>query len=173
MRTLLPDPPPAPFEELLRRRREWGADRHDEVWEGVLHMAPAAHERHADLQAQLLELLGPLARAAGLKGLGEFNLGEPDDHRIPDAGLVARGPGALYVPTAALVVEIVSPGDESWDKLDFYAAHAVDELVIVDPATRRIDWLALGRNAGYEPAQRSRVIDLGVEELGAGIEWPD
>jgi Uma2 family endonuclease len=38
------------------------------------------------------------------------------------------------VPTAALVVEIVSPGDESYKKLDFYAAQAVDEVVIVDPA---------------------------------------
>jgi hypothetical protein len=29
------------------------------------------------------------------------------------------------------VIEIVSPGDESWDKLPFYAAHEVDEALIV------------------------------------------
>jgi len=36
--------------------------------------------------------------------------------------------------TVALVVEIVSPGDESWQKLPFYAAHSAGELA------DRIDW---------------------------------
>ncbi|MGI8413509.1 MAG: hypothetical protein ACR2QA_13710 [Solirubrobacteraceae bacterium] len=53
MRTLLSDPPPAEFEELLERRRRWGADRRDEVWEGVLHMNPAPSIAHGDLVAQL------------------------------------------------------------------------------------------------------------------------
>jgi hypothetical protein len=35
MRTLLPDPPPAELQPLLERRRRSGADRFDEVWEGV------------------------------------------------------------------------------------------------------------------------------------------
>ena len=37
------------------------------------------------------------------------------------------------MPTAELVVEIVLPGDGTWDKLSFYAAHDVGELLIVDP----------------------------------------
>jgi hypothetical protein len=55
--------------------------------------------------------------------IGIFNLGEPDDYRVPDGGLFRPGPDELYVPTAELVVEIVSPGDESGQKLGFYAAH--------------------------------------------------
>ncbi len=39
----------------------------------------------------------------------------------------------MWFATAALVVEIVSPGDKTWEKLPFYAAHSVDESLIVDP----------------------------------------
>jgi Uma2 family endonuclease len=41
------------------------------------------------------------------------------------------------------VVEIVSPDDESWAKLDFCAAHDVDDLLIVDPQKREVHWLGL------------------------------
>jgi hypothetical protein len=65
MRTLVLEPVPAEFEALLERRRRWGADHYDEVWEGVLHMSPAPHMRHARLAAQLLVILAPLAHARG------------------------------------------------------------------------------------------------------------
>jgi Uma2 family endonuclease len=75
------------------------------------------------------------------------------------------------VPTAALVVEIVSPGDETWRKLDFYAAHGVDELVIADPDTRRLTWL--GRTAdGYVEVERSALLGIDVAEVTAKIAWP-
>jgi Uma2 family endonuclease len=171
MRTLLPDPPPAEFEKLLERRRRAGADRHDEVWEGVLHMAPAPHGRHADVQGQLIEILGPPARARGLRRVDAFNLGEPDDYRVPDGGLLDPAPSALYHTTARLVVEVLSPGDETWDKLPFYAAHGVDEVLVVDPDERTINWL--GREGGeYRPVERSSLIDLGVAELAEQIDWP-
>jgi Uma2 family endonuclease len=171
MRTLLPDPPPAEFEELLERRRLWGADVYDEVWEGVLHMNPMAHGRHAMIQAQLLALLTPIGRVAGLTALGNFNLGEPDDYRIPDGGLQRAGSGELYYVTAALVIEIVSPGDETWNKLAFYAAHEVDELLIVDPEARTVTWLAR-RDDRYAPIGRSSLIALGPEELSDRLDWP-
>jgi hypothetical protein len=60
MPTLVLDPAPAEFEQLLERRRRTGADRRDEVWEGVLRMAPGPHSRHSRLQWQLALLLdGP------------------------------------------------------------------------------------------------------------------
>jgi hypothetical protein len=55
-----------------------------------------------------------------------FNLGEPEDYRVPYGGLFRPGPDEVYVPTAALVVEIISPDDNTWEKLGFYAAHGVD-----------------------------------------------
>ena len=44
----------------------------------------------------------PHARAAALETVGEFNIGDADDYRIPDCGLLTPGPDALYLPTAAL-----------------------------------------------------------------------
>lgn len=179
MSTLVLDPPPIELKTLLERRKSLDQDRHDEMWKGVLHMAPAPMRRHARLQAQVLALLEPLARAAGLEVVAEFNLGAPEDYRVPDGGLLAPGPDELYLPTAALVVEIISPDDETWAKLPHYAAHDVDELLIVDPATRAIDWLALSRDSGpgedakpYRAIARSGLIDVGVAELVERIDWP-
>lgn len=168
---VLPDPPPAEFEELLERRRRSGADRHDEVWEGVLHMAPAPSLRHAALQARLLQLLGPPASARGLTAVGDFNLGTADNYRVPDAGLHRGTSHGLYAASAVLVVEILSPGDATPEKLPFYAEHRVEELVIVDPDERTVQWLAL-HGGEYRPVRRSAVIDLDVEKLAGCIDWP-
>lgn len=77
------------------------------------------------------------------------------------------------MPTAELVGEIVSPGDESWQKLGCYAAHDVTELLIVDPQERGVDWLALQRGGEYQPIERSALIALGPAELAERIDWPD
>lgn len=173
MRTLLLDPPPAELEALLERRRRSGLDRLDEVWEGVLHLVPAPSGRHADLTQQLAELLGGPARAAGLfPAMGEFNLGESEsDFRVPDGGLHRTRPLSTWFATAALVVEIRSPGDETWEKLPFYAAHRVDEVLVIDPETREVHWLAL-TDRRYEPTERSKLIELGPAELARQIDWP-
>ena len=171
MSTVVVGDPPPELEQLLERRRQMGADRRDEIWEGVLHMAPAAHGRHGSLQAQVLRILGPHADTAGLRELGEFNLGEPEDYRVPDGGLRRPAPEELYNPTAALVVEIVSPGDETWKKLPFYANRGVDELLIADPEKRTIDWLAL-RDGEYGSVERSGLIELGPRELAERVDWP-
>ena len=68
-------------------------------------------------------------------------------------------------------MEIVSPGDESWQKLPFYAAQRVDELLIVDPRERAVHWLAL-RGGAYEPVVQSTLIDLSAAALAARIDWP-
>ncbi len=171
MPTLVLDPPPAEIEALLERRRYIGADSHDEMWQGVLHMAPAPLRRHARLQARLAALLEPLANAKGLEVVSEFNLGASEDYRVPDGGLLAPGPDELYVSTAALVVEVVSPGDETWAKLPFYAAHRVEEVLIVNPQARAVHWLALSGDT-YEPIQRSGLVELGAAELTEQIDWP-
>jgi Uma2 family endonuclease len=177
VRTVVSDPLPGDFELLLERRRRLGVDLHDEVWDGVLHVNPGPHGRHAQIQFQLNELLGPFARAAGLTPLAESNLGEADDFRVPDAMLQHPGPACLYYTTAALVIEVVSPGDETWDKLPFYAAHSVEELLIVDPhpeghrQERSVRWLALA-GGEYRPIVRSGLIELGPAELARRIDWP-
>jgi Uma2 family endonuclease len=172
VRTLILDPPSAGLDELFERRRRSGLDRLDEVWEGVLHMIPAPSFEHAEIATQLARLLGPLADKAQLTiAMHEFNLGRSDDFRVPDGGLHRGRPRGIWHPTAALVVEIVSPGDETWDKLPFYAAHLVDELLIVDPQKRTVDWLTL-EEGDYRPIERSGLIDLGPGELAEQIDWP-
>ena len=174
MPTLVSDPLPAEFQALLKRRRSLGQDLLDEVWEGVYHVNPAPHSRHVAVQQQLAVVLDPLARAAGLRPrVGIFNLGEEGDYRVPDGGLLRPGADAVYLSTAAVVIEIVSPDDKTWEKLGFYAAHGVDELLIVDPQEHRVHWLALQQGGDYQPIERSALIALGAGELGASIEWPD
>jgi Uma2 family endonuclease len=171
--TLVCDPPPAEFEALLERRRSLGQDLLDEVWEGVYHMNPAPHQRHAHIAQQLAVLLDGPAREAGLVPMiSIFNLGEPDNYRVPDGGVFRPGADEVYVPTAELVVEIVSPGDETWQKLGFYAAHDVGELLIVDPQERAVQWLALQTGGEYQPIERSARIALGPAELAERIDWP-
>ena len=129
MRTLVLDPASVGLEELLERRRRLGLDLFDEVWDGVLHVNPAPSHAHASVAQQLAELLGPPARAAGLEPTAEFNLGSREEnYRVPDGGLHRTQPRGVWHATAALVIEVVSPGDETWAKLPFYAAHDIDEL---------------------------------------------
>ena len=182
MTTLVLGTPPPELEALLARRRHAGADRLDEVWQGVLHMVPGPSFEHARVSQQLAEVLGPLADAAGLLAtMSEFNLGQSErDFRVPDGGLHRPGAAGVWLSTAAVVVEIISPDDESWQKLPFYAEHHVDEVLLVDPAERTVTWLAL-RDGAYEPVQRSGLIELGATELAerlrgrhrrSGLQFP-
>jgi Uma2 family endonuclease len=171
VRTIVLDPKPEEFEALLERRRALGQDLYDEVWEGDYHMAPMAHSSHGYLGNQLAILLHPFAERVGLTGTGAFNLGSADDYRVPDGGLHRGIPSAVFVPTAAVVVEIVSPGDETWQKLDFYAAHSVDELLIADPAKRSVTWLVL-HGGRYVEAEYSPLLRISVAKLTEQIKWP-
>jgi hypothetical protein len=53
----------------------------------------------------------------------------------------------------------------------FYAAHDVNELLIVDPKTCKIDWFGLV-DGQYTPMERSSLIDLGPKQLSQLIDWP-
>ncbi|MGO9322726.1 MAG: Uma2 family endonuclease [Solirubrobacteraceae bacterium] len=172
MRTLVLDPPTAGLGPLLDSRHRSGLDRLDEVWDGVLHMVPAPSHAHGYLESQLHRILGPLADQAGLGMIGQSNLGESEhDFRVPDSALHRPGAQGTWHPTAALVVEIVSPGDETWEKLPFYAAHRVDEVLIVDPQERSVSWLELA-GGEYRPIERSGLVDLGAQGLAERLDWP-
>ncbi|PZS08136.1 MAG: hypothetical protein DLM64_13200 [Solirubrobacterales bacterium] len=173
MPTLVLGAPPPELRALLERRRRSGLDRLDEVWEGVYHMAPAPSYGHARIAQQLAVLLDSPAHVAGLEpAMGEFNLGESEyDFRVPDGGLHRPGAAGVWLSTAALVVEIISPGEQTWKKLPFYARHNVDEVLIVDPVERTVSWLAL-RDGEYRPVKRSGLIELGPTELAGRIDWP-
>ena len=171
MKTIVLGPQPPEITAFLARRRALGQDRSDEVWEGDYHVVPAPDPWHGYVQNTLAERLASPARAAGLVGTGQFNLGEQDDYRVPDGGYHRGVPSDVFVPTAAIVVEIVSPDDETWLKLDFYARHAVDEICVADPRGREVRWFVLN-GATYEETGVSSVLSVRSADLEAAIDWP-
>ncbi|MGH9115133.1 MAG: Uma2 family endonuclease [Acidimicrobiales bacterium] len=173
MKTVVLGDRPAALAALIERRHALGQDTFDEVWEGAYHMAPAPRFGHAFLDSEVGRVIGPLAKAAGLVLTGPFNLGGPDDYRVPDHGC-HRGrpdPATVYLDTAAVVVEIVSPDDETFEKLPFYATHGVDEVLVIDSASQSVRVMRLAGDH-YEDAPRSGLLGVEAAALGAGIEWP-
>ena len=148
---------------LLAERRRMGGDRWDEVWEGVLHMVPAPSERHQYFEFELGVALRQMARPLGLRvatDIGFFRA--HDDYRQPDLAVYssdqhsARGLEAA----AELLVEIMSPRDESRAKLPWYAARAVREVLLIDRDSLAVELYACetGVPVRVEPAY-SKVLD--------------
>jgi len=171
MKTVVLGPRPAELDAAIARRHALGHDGYDEVWEGDYHMAPMAHPWHGYVQFQLAAALQPLAHRAGLVSIGPFNLGEPGDFRVPDGGIHRTTPDSVFVPSALMVIEVVSPGDESWEKFDFYATHGVDEILIADPTDHGITMFRRS-GASYQRVDRSELLGATADELHGSIHWP-
>jgi len=134
-------------EELLAQRKRSGADRWDEMWNGVLHMPPMPSRTHQDFVSGLETWIRDhWARPFGCRVHREINLasigGWPNDYRCPD--LVLLSPDQFHIDhdtyfegPPLVAVELRSPGDESYDKLGFYADLGVPEAWIIDRDTRR------------------------------------
>jgi Uma2 family endonuclease len=172
MRAVVLDTP----QEWLDERRHLGHDRWDEVWDGVLHMVPPPGATHQRFAGRLEPLLIPLAEARGFEVIRELGLYASDkNYRQPDLVVVdpkdvsARG----VERTAVIAIEILSPDDESRDKLPFYASCGVREVWLLDPTTREFDLRHLD-DAYATPHTTSVVLDL-TFTVAAGpklrIEW--
>lgn len=163
MKTVVLGPAPQELQALIDRRRALGLDGYDEVWDGEYHVAPAASSRHGAVQAAVLALLRDHAANPRLV-VGPFNLGAAQNYRVPDGGLLRDGDGGLYVSTAALVVEVISPDDESYAKLDHYAQHGVTELIYVHPEQHDVQLRRLTAGT-YRAVERLAVVDLTSEQV--------
>ena len=170
MKTVVLGPRPAELEELIERCRRFGQDLYDEVWEGTYHMAPAPHSDDGHLDTELAAILAPLAKAAGMTSSGPLNIGHPDDYRVPDRAVLRERQHATYVPTAAVVVEIVSPDDETFEKLPFCADHGVDEVAIVEGRERRVRIFAL-TGPSYTETGHSALLGISAADLAERIDW--
>jgi hypothetical protein len=171
VKTVVLGPRPAELERWIEQRQVFGLDTFDEVWKGDSHLAAARPFRQAYLDDAVAMLLRPYAQGAGLVGSGPFNLGHEDDFRVPDRGLHREIVDAVYADTAAMVVEIASVDDETYEKLPFYAAHAVDEVLVVEPDARRVRIFAL--EAGdYAETDSSSLLRVDAGTLTEGIRWP-
>lgn len=133
-------------ESMLEERRRLGHDRFDEVWEGVLHMVPPASLPHMRTETDLENALRKIVSSRDLHVVHEAGLYDPatpghKNYRQPDVMVFS----AAYASErgvegrAELVIEIVSPNDESRQKIPFYAAMGVKEVWLLDPRARTIE----------------------------------
>lgn len=142
MKAVMPNVP----DHILEWRRRTGADQWDEMWEGVLHMAPSPNREHQDLEGALEAWLRLywVPRSSG-RVYHQINVSElgtwPNNYRIPD--LVLLTPSRFDIDCNEyfdggpdIVVEIRSPDDEAYEKLPFYAKVGVQEVWIIDRDTR-------------------------------------
>jgi Uma2 family endonuclease len=142
--------------QLRRYRKRTGADRYDEVWDGVYVMAAMPNNDHQRLVNKLafaLEtVIGQNDRGAVFPGV---NISDRPTHwkrnyRCPDVAVFLNGNpaenrGTHWFGGPDLAIEIISPGDRNEAKLPFYAKVGTREVLIV----RRDPWqLELFRLSG-------------------------
>jgi Uma2 family endonuclease len=144
--------------QLLHKRRERGADRYDEVWNGVYVMSPEANDEHQYLATELSyilrHVLGPQGPANVRNGVNvsDREIGWRKNYRVPDVAVRFRDGIAQIRKThwfggPDFLIEIASRGDRSRKKLGFYAAIGVREVMIVDRQPWAIELYRLGDGA--------------------------
>jgi Uma2 family endonuclease len=163
---------PSVEERLKAEREASGADRYDEVWEGVYVMAPFPNNEHQDLQFELASAIKSAVAPAAVRIHTGANVSDREDewefnYRIPDVVVVfpggaARDCGTHWCGGPDLCVEIASPHDRSRDKLDFYAAIGVRELLVIDRSPWGLELYSLTRSrlesVGRSDATTSRAL---------------
>lgn len=160
MRAVLVNAP----ESLVEERRRRGVDKQDERWAGEWHFVNPPKRWHPRLNADLFLVLAPLARGRGLDPYGDSTGIFADvalDWRVPDQAYATADQGIDEgLTSAALVVELRSPGDETYAKLPFYAARGVAEVLVVHE-DRQVELYRLATD-GYEPVQDGTSVVLAV-----------
>jgi Uma2 family endonuclease len=156
-------------ESLVDERRRLGIDKQDERWEGEWHFVNPPKRWHPRLNADLFLVVAPLARRRGLDPYGDSTGIFADlelDWRVPDQAYATPEQGIEEGLTgAALVVELRSPGDETYAKLPFYAARGVNEVLVVHEH-RQFELYRL-REGHYERAEdgTSNVLSVTFETV--------
>ncbi len=130
-------------EEIIAQRQAAGADRWDEVWDGVYMLMPLPNDEHQRLVAQLTAVLILSVEWAhlGLVRPG-VNVSDriddwKDNYRCPEVVIFLNGTAAenhdtFWFGGPDFAIEVVSPHDRSREKLDFYASVGTRELLLID-----------------------------------------
>ncbi len=130
-------------ESLQAQRQATGANRYDEVWEGTYMMTPMPNDEHQEIVSRLTSVF---EEVVGWPGLGKVRPGVnvsdresnwKQNYRVPDVAVFLAGGKAKNCDTHWLggpdfAVEIISPDDQTRQKLPFYEKIAVVELLLVD-----------------------------------------
>jgi len=178
-------------EQLRRERKESGADRFDEVWEGVYHVSPIPNIEHQMIVGRLCVIFQVVLDPGGLGtafpgvNVSDREEGWNHNYRGPDVAVVLKGNrakdcGTHWCGGPDFLVEIVSPDDRSREKLAFYSQIGVRELLIVDRDPWALELYRLeagqlqlaGRSSLDSPVQlQSQVLPLNFR-LVAGNARP-
>jgi len=130
-------------EELIADRRARGADHHDEVWEGVYRMSPLTDDEHQEVVGGIHAILYQVIQEAGLGkvrpgvNVSDRQRGWRINYRCPDVVVRLEGGRAEIRDTYWLggpdfLVEVVSPDDETYEKLPFYQSIGTREVLLID-----------------------------------------
>ncbi len=141
--------------EVLQSRRASGADRYDEVWDGVYVMSPMANNEHQSLTTELAAAISTIidwqSRGRTLAGANVSDSRDNWNHnyRIPDVLVFLNDSPAIDCGThwfggPDFAIEIVSPGDRTLEKLDFYAKVGTRELLVIDRHPWQLTLFRLG-----------------------------
>ncbi len=158
---------PLVSERMIAERKRLGIDKYDEVWNGVYVMPPLANNAHQrivmDCCLILSEVLGPSATV--LPGANVSDRGDDwkQNYRCPDVVVVLDGGQAIDCDTHWLggpdfLIEIMSPGDDTLEKLPFYAAIGVREVLVVERDTREAQLYRLVRKKLVREAQLYQLV---------------
>lgn len=173
------------IQELVERRKKLGIDRWDEVWDGEWHLSPAPSIEHQRMVKELLRILMEVVEDVGLGLVFQgVNVADPSqgltDFRIPDISIVLQGSHAqaqeIFIAGGPdVLIEVYSPGDETYEKLPWYGEQGVKEVFILDRETKRVefyrhDGTALLLLATSPQAVDSQLLQLRFETIQeAGI----
>jgi Uma2 family endonuclease len=138
---------PSLIRQLIKERQQRGIDKDDEVWDGVYVMPPLANNPHQGLVVDLTFILYQVITQEGRgQVLPGANVSDRRRHwdrnfRGPDVVVVLNGSRAVDCVTHWMggpdfLIEVQSPHDDTDEKIPFYSAVQVSELLIIHRDTR-------------------------------------
>lgn len=169
MVAVLEAPDQAGLDLILHQRRANGQDRWDECWDGRYIVLQPPSIEHFDV----VKFLSRVFEWGVERDGGRFDAGCAVSDRVerwienfrqPDVSVFLSGNSAdphrtHWAGGPDLAVEVVSPGDRTYEKLGFYAAVGTRELLIID----RDPWAL----ATYQP-QEGKMVETARVGVGDG-----
>ncbi len=185
-------------DEVIRERRLHDIDRWDEMWNGRMRLRlPPDWERQringhlalffADHWGRLGE--GLTASQVGVKAPGTPDIevaGElvPRTYKVPDQVFLLKGhedrvQGGWVVGAPDAVIEVRSPGDETYKKFPFYYSLGIPEVIVMHRDTKAVEVYVRGAEeydrvpTDADGSVTSRILDTTFRtELDPGSKQP-
>jgi Uma2 family endonuclease len=177
--------------ELATTRAQKGLDTYDEVWNGLPVIMSLPNDEYQFIATQIAAIIcvifnfkSPPHVRAGVNVSDRVD-DWMSNHRCPDVAVYfesnsAVNHGTHWVGGPDFLVEIISPGDPTWEKLPFYASINTREVLIIDRDPWRLELYQLrgGEMARVEECDltkpevlKSSVLPL-TFQLVAGTDRP-